>query len=637
MAQERFLQQLRSSVQSTKEAAINAIQSQLSKSGDGSFILGRYLDGLNGVRTIIGVNAYTPNGKTITLYDFDAIAEAELQTRLKEVESTLGISTDDSTGGSGSSGGGTTTTNIVDRVTELETIIEKLTSTDETNTESITYKIIEVKDEIIGDENSDTADSDTIEGAKKYADKAIEDELADGGSIDTAIKEAQAAATTKVVRGDDSGDNLVIDEIVNADNSTTYTINLTNIATDSDLQELRKQIGLPSTSEGGSGDGSDGSTTGETKTITQLITEQQNYTTTEIQRVEQTIQQNTDAITVLNGTGEGSVYKTVSDAITELVDGADEKYDTLKEISDYIASDTTNAAQMSNDISDLKKSVIALNEMNVISCTESSLIKVSTSTTTNSDSKTQKTFTICADGIASTDDLNTTKSELEGSISNVSTKLDTEVAQRKAQDTSLQSAINTEIADRQAAITNVQTQITNITGGSSTTNIQYQISSAITDITGDATANGKTLGKLEDRIEELETNVNSSTGTVQTSINTAINSLDYTDTALTNSYVSKVDQTDGKIKVTRALFSNAVVTSDGKTLTEKISQIETSITNAESSAKAAVSKVEVSGNSILTKSEVTDGNGSTTYTINLGDTWDCGTFEYTETEDDSEE
>ena len=78
MAQERFLQQLRSSVQSNKNSAITAIKSQLAKSGDGSFILGRYLDSLNGVRTIIGVNAYTANGKNITIYDFDSVEEEKV-------------------------------------------------------------------------------------------------------------------------------------------------------------------------------------------------------------------------------------------------------------------------------------------------------------------------------------------------------------------------------------------------------------------------------------------------------------------------------------------------------------------------------------------------------------------------------
>ena len=63
---------------------------------------------------------------------------------------------------------------------------------------------------------------------------------------------------------------------------------------------------------------------------------------------------NETAITKLNGTGEGSVTKTVADKIAEVVAGADEDFDTLKEIADWIMSDTTGAAKMQSDISSLK-------------------------------------------------------------------------------------------------------------------------------------------------------------------------------------------------------------------------------------------------------------------------------------------
>lgn len=613
MAQERFLQQLRSSVQSNKNSAITAIKSQLAKSGDGSFILGRYLDSLNGVRTIIGVNAYTTNGKNITIYDFDSVEEEKVLGRIAEVENTLGI-------GEGSDGSSSTVT-IVSRVENVEKLIQDLLSNDVNNINSITYKIEEVKKELIGNENTDTENSDTIEGAKKYADKAIEKALSDGGSVKTEIEKAKAAATTKVVEGTDDGNNLEIIASTNADNSTTYTINLSNIATDSELKELKEAVGLDSN---------------EGKTVKELIIEQQNYTTSEIARVETIVNENKNAITVLNGTGEGSVHKTVSDAITELVNGADEKYDTLKEISDYIANDTSNAATMSNDIADLKKSVNALNELNVVACSDSTLIKVSTSTTLNSDSKSQKTFTVCANGIASTIDLENAKEELLNDIESLDTKLQTETSERKASDNTLQATINTEIADRKASDSVLQTQLDTITGNSNTS-IKAQITSAITELKGDATNAGNTLGKVEDRIEILETNVNSSSGTVHTTINNKINALDYTDKGIANQYVSSVSQTDGKISVTRTLFENAIISSDNKTLSEKLTEIETSINDAEASAKAAATKVEVSGNSMLSKTETTDSNGSVTYTLNLSDTWDCGTFEYSEIEQEQEQ
>lgn len=51
---------------------------------------------------------------------------------------------------------------------------------------------------------------------------------------------------------------------------------------------------------------------------------------------------------------DGSVKKTVADAIARVVAGAPEDLDTLKEIADYIASDKTAAAQMAAAISQLQ-------------------------------------------------------------------------------------------------------------------------------------------------------------------------------------------------------------------------------------------------------------------------------------------
>lgn len=66
------------------------------------------------------------------------------------------------------------------------------------------------------------------------------------------------------------------------------------------------------------------------------------------------VKANEDAIGVLNGEGEGSVKKQVADAIAGVVAGADEDFDTLKEVADWIASDTTGAAKMQADIAKLQ-------------------------------------------------------------------------------------------------------------------------------------------------------------------------------------------------------------------------------------------------------------------------------------------
>lgn len=63
---------------------------------------------------------------------------------------------------------------------------------------------------------------------------------------------------------------------------------------------------------------------------------------------------NEGAIATLNGEGEGSVKKQVADAIAGVIAGAPEDFDTLKEVADWIGSDTTGAAQMQADIATLK-------------------------------------------------------------------------------------------------------------------------------------------------------------------------------------------------------------------------------------------------------------------------------------------
>lgn len=65
---------------------------------------------------------------------------------------------------------------------------------------------------------------------------------------------------------------------------------------------------------------------------------------------------NANAIATLNGDAntDGSVSKKVAEGIASVVAGADASFDTLKEIADWIANDTTGAASMANKISALE-------------------------------------------------------------------------------------------------------------------------------------------------------------------------------------------------------------------------------------------------------------------------------------------
>lgn len=66
--------------------------------------------------------------------------------------------------------------------------------------------------------------------------------------------------------------------------------------------------------------------------------------------LKKSVDANKEAIDKLNGTGEGSVSKAVADGIAGVVADAPESFDTLKEIAEWIANDTTGSAKMANDI-----------------------------------------------------------------------------------------------------------------------------------------------------------------------------------------------------------------------------------------------------------------------------------------------
>lgn len=76
-----------------------------------------------------------------------------------------------------------------------------------------------------------------------------------------------------------------------------------------------------------------------------------------IQNNTKRIEANETAISTLNGTGDGSVKKAVSDGIAEVVSGAPEDFDTLKEMSDWINSHESSASSMNSQIQDNKKAI----------------------------------------------------------------------------------------------------------------------------------------------------------------------------------------------------------------------------------------------------------------------------------------
>ena len=78
--------------------------------------------------------------------------------------------------------------------------------------------------------------------------------------------------------------------------------------------------------------------------------EVKNLITSETTRAKSAEQVLTNAITTINGTGTGSIKKTVADEIAKVIDSAPEAFDTLKEIADYINEDQEAATVIANDL-----------------------------------------------------------------------------------------------------------------------------------------------------------------------------------------------------------------------------------------------------------------------------------------------
>lgn len=93
----------------------------------------------------------------------------------------------------------------------------------------------------------------------------------------------------------------------------------------------------------------------------------ENYDDTDVKDL---IKTNTDAIALLNDTSKGedgnfkagSVAATVETRVQEIIDNADEDFDTLKEISEWIGTHTQEATTMNGNISANASAIQALQE-----------------------------------------------------------------------------------------------------------------------------------------------------------------------------------------------------------------------------------------------------------------------------------
>lgn len=354
---------------------------------------------------------------------------------------------------------------------------------------------------------------------------------------------------------------------------------------------------------------------------------------------------NKNAIDVLNGdsTTEGSVKKQVADAVANLVDGADESFDTLKEIAEWIAEGGDAANDAASIIVRVQEAEKDIDDLEALMGTDSVQDQI-TAAINNLDSNVAATAEAegkvgVLTGVTQTDGTLTAKTE---SIVYTAAKTDdllaAEKQAREAADTTLTNNLNKEIQDRQAAIaqevtdrntaiqnavealdSNYVPAVADVNAGTVAVMTALEIKDGkISTETGSKTAKvdvyttakvDSKISNLESahdaRLDELERKVGNDT--VQTQITNALDVLDFDGVAVTpakdgTSVIAAVTQDNGKISATAVEVEKAGAAAkaleDAKAYTD--AQVAAKNVSAEGdtyvSASAANNKVTISTN-----------------------------------------
>lgn len=184
--------------------------------------------------------------------------------------------------------------------------------------------------------NNLSIEADRAKNAEQALSSSISDEVTRANNAEVANKKLITDETARAKTAEQANATAISTEATRAKGAEeTLTTNLTT--------EINRAKGVEGTRTAGT-------------YIKATNTLAQNDTALDTQ-----VKKNTDAIEVLNGTGTGSVTKTVSDAVANVVANAPGDFDTLKEISDWISIHTDSAATMNSQITTNKEGIATLN------------------------------------------------------------------------------------------------------------------------------------------------------------------------------------------------------------------------------------------------------------------------------------
>ena len=212
-----------------------------------------------------------------------------------------------------------------------------------------------------------------------------------------------------------------------------------------------------------------------------------------------------------------SVAWQVAAAVTDIRDGVDEKYDTLKEVAEWIAADTTGAAKMSAAIDDHEQRIAAA-EATIGDHTTAIAQEVTDRQNAINGLKgsTSKLHTLAA--------LETALGTTDGNVATLNAdlgELEVRVGVNETNIDNNDKAIKQEVTDRQNAISGLK-------GSTSKLHTLAAIESALGTTDSNVSQLTTDLGNLEERVGTNETNIDNNDKAIKQEVTdrgTAINNL----------------------------------------------------------------------------------------------------------------